>query len=731
MTTSVKNLGSIKKKRRAFLQLEAHVFMYAKSMFGQKKFKVDTPTTSTPFQKKRGSGEANDLYLDVKDNEIIEKLDCPVCNVPVASSKINEHVEEHFREPKQEKNVPDMPQWCLKKQTDQHSKGESQHFSHTPTRQTQRSLSWGVHGGVIKSKLQAQATTHSSEKTSSENHTRTPASSRQMSRTNENSTRPLAERMRPTDLDNFIGQTNVIGPASALRSLLDMDRIPSLILWGGPGCGKTSLAKIISRRTTSHFVELSAVSSGVTDLRRVITEAKGRRKLLKTSTILFIDEIHRFNKSQQDTLLPHVERGDIVLIGATTENPSFSCNSALLSRCRVVAFEKLSVSELVSILTRALNSAQPPPWLPDPHTETQKSFPTSSQLSSQNKPENPSTYTHTHERALLPKEIEAVSAHARRNAHSQDQLLHSEEKKVLEYIANIADGDARTALNMLEISLMSHSKRQGDIVKSEVDSSIKSGDTGDSVYTDEQERAHTNAIVEQTARAPVHIDRDTGTNINSYVSTNAYISTSSSSWEEIGGIPAQYLPRITMKAMESVIQKSHLLYDRNGEEHYNIISALHKSMRGSDANASIYWLARMLGGGEDPRYIARRLVRFASEDVGMADPAALVQAVAAHDACEKIGMPECSVCLAQCVVYMANAPKSVSVYKAYKLAAESVKNSPAYPVPLHIRNAPTKLMKDMGYGKGYLYNPDHTMEECSGQTYLPDELLGSQFYVEK
>ncbi|KNC82559.1 ATPase [Sphaeroforma arctica JP610] len=309
------------------------------------------------------------------------------------------------------------------------------------------------------------------------------------------------------------------------------------------------------------------------------------------------------------------ERGLITLIGATTENPSFSCNAALLSRCRVVTFEQLTQDELLTILNRALDTANP-------------------------KVENDSTTTAAD---TLQQEIDALT-----------------------YIANIADGDARNGLNMLEVSLTSQSVRKEDAT-----------DT------------------------PVQLE----------------------------GVTKTKQARITVETVQAAIQKTHFLYDRAGEGHYNTISALHKSLRGSDANAGIYWLTRMLAAGEDPLYVARRLIKFASEDVGIADPQALPQAIAAYDASAKIGMPECGVCLAQCVVYLAAAPKSVSVYRAYSMALQLNKTAPAYPVPFHLRNAPTKLMKDIGYKKGYLYNPDHTEEECAGQTYLPDELLGTQFYI--
>lgn len=396
---------------------------------------------------------------------------------------------------------------------------------------------------------------------------------------------PLADRMRPTGLEDFVGQEKLVGKDSALRTLVERDEIPSMIFWGPPGTGKTTLARIIARLTRSRFEQLSAVSSGISELRRVVDEAKEKRKLAGTRTILFVDEIHRWNKSQQDALLPQVESGIITLIGATTENPSFEVNGALLSRCRVFVLEKLSAEDVKKLLKRAL---------------------------------------------LSPTGL--------------DGKVKADDDAV-EFLAQIADGDARVALNSLEIAAkaIKISKRQA----------------------------------------------------------------------------------LKVEAVKYALQKTHLRYDKTGEEHYNIISALHKSMRGSDADASLYWLGRMLEAGEDPLYVARRLVRFASEDIGLADSQALVVAMSAYNAAHAIGMPECNVILAHCAAYLARAPKSNKVYEAYSAVQADIKELPNEPVPLHLRNAPTKLMKELGYSEGYKYNPSY-----SGpveQDYLPEKLKGKKY----
>jgi putative ATPase len=390
-------------------------------------------------------------------------------------------------------------------------------------------------------------------------------------------------------LEDFFGQEELVGKKSFLRKAIENDQVPSMILWGPPGSGKTTLAAIIAAQTNSEFVQMSAVSSGKKLLMEVLERAKQNNRL-GLKTILFIDEIHRWNKAQQDALLPYVENGTVTLIGATTENPSFEVNSALVSRSRVFVLKKLTNEDLEAILLRAI--AQP-------GTATNGSQP----------------------KVKVPEEA-------------------------IKLIARLANGDARMALNTLE------------------------------------------ACMGQAGMAG-----------------------------KKGG-------KVTSELVKQVLQKSHLLYDKSGEEHYNIISALHKSMRGGDADAAVYWLARMVEGGEDPTYIARRLVRFASEDVGLADNHALILANAVFDACHKLGAPECNVHLAQCVIYLSKTKKSILAYQAYGKAKSDVEEFGNLPVPLHIRNAPTKLMKNLGYGKNYRYTP---LEDSSTQEYFPDELKGRKY----
>ncbi len=399
---------------------------------------------------------------------------------------------------------------------------------------------------------------------------------------------PLADRMRPESLDDYAGQKHLLSEGKILRRMIDRDEVQSMIFWGPPGVGKTTLARIIARCTKANFIIFSAVTSGIKEIRDVMNKAESARRMGE-KTIVFVDEIHRFNKAQQDAFLPYVERGSIILIGATTENPSFEINNALLSRCKVFVLEALNEEDIVGLLKKALS---------DP-------------------------------RGFGSWEIDI-----------DDSLLHM--------IAVYANGDARTALNTLELAVMN-----GE---------------GDSVHS-----------------------------------------------------------TVTKEILEQCISRKSLLYDKDGEEHYNLISALHKSMRNSDADAAVYWLARMLEAGEDPLYVARRVVRFASEDVGMADSRALEIAVAAYQACHFLGMPECSVHLTHAVVFCSLAPKSNSLEAAYMSAAEDARNMLDEPVPLHIRNAPTKLMNELGYGKNYMYAHDYEGHITAMQC-LPDSLQGKHYY---
>ena len=404
----------------------------------------------------------------------------------------------------------------------------------------------------------------------------------------EDNLRPLAARLRPRTLEEFVGQTHLLGEGKVLRRLIESDRISSMIFWGPPGVGKTTLARIIAQRTRAAFIDFSAVTSGIKEIRQVMQRAEENRRF-GDRTIVFIDEIHRFNRAQQDAFLPFVEKGSIVLIGATTENPSFEIKGALLWRCKVFVLQALTTRDLTALLSRALC---------DP-------------------------------RGFGGQHIEISS-------------------DMLELIANFANGDARSALSTLEMVVLN-----GDM-------------NGDTVI-------------------------------------------------------------VTEDILAQCLSKKSLLYDKKGEEHYNLISALHKSMRNSDPDAAVYWLARMLEAGEDPLYVARRVIRFASEDVGIADPRALELAVAAYQACHFIGMPECSVNLTQAVVYLSMAPKSNALYMAYEAAKKDALTQLAEPVPLVIRNAPTRLMKELEYGKGYQYAHD-TAEKLTDMQCLPDALLGKEYY---
>ena len=399
---------------------------------------------------------------------------------------------------------------------------------------------------------------------------------------------PLAARLRPRDLDEFAGQQHLLGEGKVLRRLIEGDRIGSMIFWGPPGVGKTTLARIIANRTKAAFVDFSAVTSGIKEIKQVMEQAEKSRRFGE-KTILFVDEIHRFNRAQQDAFLPFVEKGSIILIGATTENPSFEVNGALLSRCKVFVLQPLKTEEIAGLLRRAL----------------------------------------TDERGFGKLKVEMP-----------DELL--------DLIAEFANGDARSALSTLEMAVL-NGESEGETV------------------------------------------------------------------------------RVNRETVEQCTSKKSLLYDKSGEEHYNLISALHKSMRNSDPDAAVYWLARMLEAGEDPLYVARRVTRFASEDVGLADPRALELCVAAFQACHLIGMPECSVHLTQAVVYLSLAPKSNALYTAYESAKREALTTLAEPVPLVIRNAPTRLMKELDYGKGYRYAHDFE-DKLTDMDCLPESMAGKTFY---
>ncbi|BFJ85368.1 replication-associated recombination protein A [Ruthenibacterium sp. CLA-JM-H11] len=401
-------------------------------------------------------------------------------------------------------------------------------------------------------------------------------------------TQPLASRMRPRTLEEFCGQEHLLGPDRVLRRMIDADAVPSMIFWGPPGVGKTTLARIIARRTKAEFIDFSAVTSGVKEIKAVMKQAEDARAF-GDKTILFVDEIHRFNKAQQDAFLPFVEKGSITLIGATTENPSFEINSALLSRCKVFVLNALTPEEVTGLLRRAL----------------------------------------TDERGFGGQQVQV-------------------DDDTLGMIARFANGDGRTALNTLEMAVL-NGRREGD-----------------------------KTVVERSL-------------------------------------------------VEQCVSKKSLLYDKNGEEHYNLISALHKSMRNSDPDAAVYWLARMLEAGEDPLYVARRLIRFASEDIGLADTRALTLTVDAYNACHFIGMPECSLALTQAVIYLSLAPRSNAVYKAYEHAKADALKMLDEPVPLIIRNAPTRLMKELSYGEGYVYAHD-TAEKVAAFDCLPENLRGTRYY---
>lgn len=407
--------------------------------------------------------------------------------------------------------------------------------------------------------------------------------------TNNGQNEPLANRVRPQNLDQFVGQEQLLGPGKILREIIDNDQVSSMIFWGPPGVGKTTLAEIIARQSQASFFNFSAVDSSITKIRKIMKQAEAEHEVGQ-KTLVFVDEIHRFNKAQQDAFLPYVERGSITLIGATTENPSFEVNSALLSRCKVFVLKPLEVKDIIKLLQNALH-----------------------------------------------------------NPNGFGKLTVKISSQEIKAIAKFANGDARTALNTLEMAVLNGNKNGNTIA-------------------------------------------------------------------------------VTMDSLGQLITQKSVLYDKDGEEHYNIISALHKSMRNSDVDAAIYWLSRMLEGGEDPLYISRRLVRFASEDIGLADTNALNVAVNVFQACQFIGMPECDVHLTEAVIYLSLAPKSNAVYKARLAAEEDVKKTIDEPVPLQIRNAPTKLMKDLGYGKGYQL-AHYAKDKLTTMKTMPPSLEGHEYYL--
>ena len=400
---------------------------------------------------------------------------------------------------------------------------------------------------------------------------------------------PLAARLRPETLDEYVGQAHLLGKDKVLRKIIESDNISSMIFWGPPGVGKTTLARIIAKKTKAEFIDFSAVTGGIKEMRSIMQQAETNRRYGE-KTILFVDEIHRFNKAQQDAFLPFVEKGSIILIGATTENPSFEINGALLSRCRVFVLKPLTEIDIVTLLKRAISD---------------------------------------------------IRGFGSQNVNIDDELLT--------VIAGFANGDARTALSTLEMVVLN-----GEVYNNQI--------------------------------------------------------------------------TVTKETVEQCTSKKSLLYDKNGEEHYNLISALHKSMRNSDPDAAVYWLARMLEAGEDPLYIARRVTRFAAEDIGLADPKAMEIAVTAYQACHFIGMPECSVHLTEAVVYMSVTPKSNAIYMAYEKAKKDALTQLAEPVPKVIRNGVTKLMRELDYGKGYQYAHD-TEDKITDMQCLPDSLLGREYYI--
>lgn len=532
---------------------------------------------------------------------------CPICNREVAETVINKHLDSQCQYPQQNaKLAPIFTSRLGKRGTETRPTGAE------PSSSKRQSSP-----DVVTLDEDDTPTKHTTKRPKTEN---VPSIFTQMSNKSSKASEevlaasaPLAERLRPRRLEDFVGQEHLTGDSSLLLQLVESQAIGSMILWGPPGCGKTTLARLLSKSVNATFKELSATSSGTSDVKAIFDEAKRSLKLTGKRTILFMDEIQRFNKAQQDIFLPYVENGWITLIGATTENPSFKLNSALLSRCRVFVLERLRDEDIEVILRKAIERVSP-------KVSSQEGDVTSLPSSSQ---------------TLVEGQVEV----------KPEPRLREIAPEVMKTIVNLSMGDARTALSLLELVLTSPAK-------------------------------------------------------------------------------------VSDKAVISLLRRSvSSRYDRSGEDRYDMISALHKSIRGSDGSAALYWLARMLTGGEDPLYIARRLIVVASEDVGLADNHALPLAVATYSAAQTIGMPECRINLAHCVAYLAEAPKSTRSYEAYNLAEEAAKADETAPVPLHLRNAPTGMMKDLNYGQGYLYNPAYRHPVY--QTYLPATLEGSRFLREE
>ncbi|XP_022820354.1 ATPase WRNIP1-like isoform X1 [Spodoptera litura] len=518
-----------------------------------------------------------------KDNQEESTVSCPICNKMYEKAVIEEHVNK-----------------CLFLNSSEETKLKQNKVDQLNSKRNNSHLN----NSYFQEKRPRISTSPGSSKTEKSSLVE-PSKKTQLK---ESKSIPLAERMRPLHLEDIIGQVQVFGPGSMLRSSIENKIIPNMILWGPPGCGKTSLANVIANickeQNNLRFVKLSATMAGINDVKEVVKIAKNEAQF-KRQTVLFMDEIHRFNKLQQDTFLPHVETGTIILIGATTENPSFSLNNALLSRCRVVVMEKLSADDVLKILKHA-----------------------------------------------LMKTGKAVIGNGKQDLGktSCEPPQCIVEEASLKWLAEMCDGDARVALGALELAL--------------------------------------------AARAP----------------------------EAARSEPAI----LRLEDIIDGIKRSHMVYDRKGEEHYNTVSAIHKSIRASDDNAALYWTTRALHGGEDPLYIARRLVRAACEDIGLADQSAIVEAVACLQGCQQLGMPECDVLLAQCAVRLARAPKSTEVYRAMKRCRKSLieAKGPLPPVPLHLRNAPTKLMKQLGYARGY--NMLH--KDKSGLNYMPEGMESRDFF---